>query len=320
MNDEGDAIKRVDEEGFHGFRVLYRAKGEERLRSFADEKEGSASKAFRAAVRFQLRLEIGAPVPRRQESETGIPGVMIGWTRTSARSVVMHYTASWYDENGRRVARVFSWRKYGKKRALELAAGAREKGLAEARRKRRLRGAEKPPPRRCSKSLLDRSKPTKHENIGRADHHDFHGYVVRLTRAGARHSKYFSDKPDGKAKALERAIEYRDAARAALPAPIRVHRRSRASSTGTIGVVYSKERTRSGGWCERFSALWFEADGRRRKQSFSVGKYGYDGAKERAERARDEGVAKLLRDRKAMILAEIERRKRAAGSGGRPSE
>lgn len=308
-------IQRDDEDGFHGWIVRSRTKGV--LRVFADDESQGASKALAAAIRFQLRRETGAPRPHRRKSETGIPGIRIGRVRTSSGKIVFNYTASWYDQNGERVARVFSWLKYGRNRALELAAEAREKGVADARLRRRSPKAEGPkarPAGRSPKSRLRHAQPTKYENVRRVDHHGFHGYAVALTRAGAHHAKYFNDEPDGRRAALERAIDHRDRLQAALPAPVKIHRRSSVSSTGIIGVVHSKERTRWGGWSERFSGIWFDEDGRRRKASYSVAKFGYQRAQELAENARNEGVAKLLHHRKTMILAEIETRTRARRS------
>jgi hypothetical protein len=45
-------------------------------------------------------------------------------------------------------------------------------------------------------------------------------------------------------------------------------------------------------------------------RSFSTLEHGFGGAESRAIRARKEGVAQLIRDRKVMLLEELEERKR----------
>ncbi len=55
-------------------------------------------------------------------------------------------------------------------------------------------------------------------NVQRIDHHDFHGWLVRLKRAGRSYTRYFRDKGDREA-AFRRAVRWRDRMAAQLPPP-----------------------------------------------------------------------------------------------------
>ena len=130
--------------------------------------------------------------------------------------------------------------------------------------------------------------------IGRIDHNFFHGFGVRIKRGAERWSKYFSDKPAGRAAALRRAQEYRDRLVARLPPPTKLKRTNVANRTGVIGVVFMRERTRAGNRSERYIALWPIKGGGRVKRSFSVAKYGKREAFRMAVAARRKGVAQYI--------------------------
>ncbi len=305
-------IERLDREGFHGWVVTVWKNDEERQRRFAEASYPSPSAAFAAAVRFRNLTSSGAARGRPKEG-TGIPGISIGSVRTTSGRYVKHYKVSVYGANGKRRGPVFSWLKHGKKRALELAKKALREGRAQARRARRLRKQKRSPTLTDEevrlKSALSLSKPTEHENVRRVDHHHFHGYVVAIWRVQSRHQKYFSDGVCGSRRAaLARALEYRDALLAELPPPVRIHRRTK-NPTGIPGVSLIYDRTRSGRMIPRFVAYWNSADGRGEKRSFSTLEHGFAGAESNAIQARNEGVAKLFRERKAMLLEELEERK-----------
>lgn len=308
-------IERVDQEGFHGWAVSVWNKGEEHQRRFAEASFSSPSAAFAAGVRFRNRNVSGGGAGAGLSKEgTGIPGISVGSVRTTAGRYVKHYKVSLYGADGRRRAMVFSWLKYGKDRAIQLAKKALKEGREEARRARRLKKNDKEPADADGKvrlkSALALSKPTEHKNVRRVDHHYFHGYVVALRRVQSRHQKYFSDRVcGGRRAALARALEYRDALLAELPPPVRIHRRTN-NSTGIPGVSLAYDRTRSGRIVPRFKAHWLNAHGSQESRSFSTLEHGFQGAESKAIKARNEGVAKLLHDRKAMLLEELEERKR----------
>jgi hypothetical protein len=168
-------VDRVDREGFHSWVVTVWKNGEERQRRFAEEDHASPSAAFSAGVRFRNRIvsRTGA-VTNPSKERTGIPGISIGRVRTTAGRYVKNYTVSLYGADGKRRALVFSWLKYGKKQALELAKEALRKGREKARRSRRMPKKKTPTrtdEKRRLKSALALSKPTEHKNVRRVDHH-----------------------------------------------------------------------------------------------------------------------------------------------------
>jgi hypothetical protein len=139
------------------------------------------------------------------------------------------------------------------------------------------------------------TKPAKLEHmIQRYEHNYFYGYVVSATRAGKTWTKYFSDSPHGKTAALRAARAYKDALYRQLPWPAKVHRRSSNNTSGIIGVARTRELTRAGTWLERWVAFWRTRDRRRRKVSFSVGKYGEAKARKLAIEARRRGIEAVL--------------------------
>ena len=131
--------------------------------------------------------------------------------------------------------------------------------------------------------------------IARVDHNFFHGFAVRIKRGGQRWTKYFSDKPEGPAAALQRARACRDGQVARLPPPTKIKRTSSVNTTGVIGVVFARDRTRAGNISERYFALWPIKGGGNRKKSYSVAKYGRHEARRLAIAARRKGVADYLR-------------------------
>ena len=58
----------------------------------------------------------------------------------------------------------------------------------------------------------------RRRNVQRVDHHHFHGWLVRLKRAGRNYEHYFHDQGDRRA-ALARAITWRNETAARLPPP-----------------------------------------------------------------------------------------------------
>lgn len=138
------------------------------------------------------------------------------------------------------------------------------------------------------------SKKPKDFLITRHDHNFFHGWVVSTMRRGRRWQKYFNDKPHGRAASLRQARAFRDRLLEQLPPPTRVHKRSRRNTTGIVGVSLSRERTRQGTILERYNTSWTAADGRKRKVSFSVAKYGRAKARRFAVEARKKVLAELI--------------------------
>jgi AP2 domain len=130
--------------------------------------------------------------------------------------------------------------------------------------------------------------------IRRYEHNYFRGWVVSTKRRGRRWTKYFSDKPRGRAAAHRRAREYRDELLAQLPPAIKVKRTYIRNTTGEIGVALVREHTRAGSSLVRYVASWPTRVGAPMKATFSVGLYGEVAAKQHAIQARRRGLRELL--------------------------
>lgn len=194
-------LKRIEEDGFHGFVVSYPEEDRRRTCHFADDEYGTADGALEAAVWF-LKLRPGSSRPRGAPGTTGVTGVL---------EKAGYYQAFWYSWDGRRVNRTFSWAKHGKEKALRLAARTVRESEEEAS------GVRSLPRRAPSRSQRANGKrgcygwrPTSYKNVFRLDHPRFHGFVVQTIRDGARHLGYLSDQPHGRRVALAAALRYRD--------------------------------------------------------------------------------------------------------------
>lgn len=193
---------------------------------------------------------------------------------------------------GKMTIRRFSDGRYGGKRqALKAAMHFRDALLARMEKRRyRSKGPAKPKPRRL-------------HHIQRLDIAKFvHAWLVQAKRHGETPvRRRFSDsRHGGKRAALLAAIRFRDTvlteARRQRYWLWRRHRLRSDNTSGSIGVARYvshktvKERTyKHTAW----QAFWNDADGKRYTREFSVNRYGEDGAKALARRARAEGIRTL---------------------------
>ena len=131
--------------------------------------------------------------------------------------------------------------------------------------------------------------------IVRYEHNHFRGWVVTAKRHGKRFRRYFSDRPNGRKAALQKACTFRDALVSKLPPPTKIKRRYIRNTTGVVGVSRVKERTRTRRLFVRYVAQWPELGGKLGRATFSVGLYGEREAFERAVSCRRIGVNKFRR-------------------------
>jgi hypothetical protein len=127
-------VARVDHHHFHGWHVCLKRAGQRHERYFHDRRDARA--ALARALAWRDRMAATLPPPRKFHrtsslNTTGIVGVHLARQRTRKGTLVRYYTATWVDERGRPVKRVFSVAKYGEWRAFALAAQARRQALAE---------------------------------------------------------------------------------------------------------------------------------------------------------------------------------------------
>lgn len=127
-------VSRVDRaaSGAYGWKARIRREGELRTKWFSDSKHGGPQGARRAA-RAQYEAWAAEMPPAQtthrepgQRNVTGVAGVAEGMAGYRADgSPNPAYVASWREGGKSKVIR-FSWAVYGKRRALRLAAKARE--------------------------------------------------------------------------------------------------------------------------------------------------------------------------------------------------
>ncbi len=114
-----------------------------------------------------------------------------------------------------------------------------------------------------------------------------YGYYVRVTRKGKQYAKFFSDSREGgKRKALQAAREHEAVLLEKLPPVVRRGKITARNSSGRVGVSRSSS-TRRGHEYEYWQAAWSEGS-EKKSVKFSISKYGEEGAKRRAIKARRE--------------------------------
>ena len=120
------------------------------------------------------------------------------------------------------------------------------------------------------------------------------GYMVRVSRQGKMHNRFFSDKEcGGKRKALSLAREHYDELVKKLPPPSTSKDVvSVRNTSGRVGVHLAINPSEN--WSDvqysSYVASWKNDEGKRKKISFSVEKYGKRKALELATIAREKGL------------------------------
>jgi len=136
-------ITRLDE-SCHGYEVRVMRRGEQHCKLFSDSLFGGKRNALKAArdYRDELIEELAdQEISRKERAEritsrnySGIPGVR--YVEEVSRKGKHEYTygyweAQWSPTPRARKKRRFSVKKYGDKKAMQLAIEAREQGVAE---------------------------------------------------------------------------------------------------------------------------------------------------------------------------------------------
>ncbi len=133
-----------------------------------------------------------------------------------------------------------------------------------------------------------------HKSVSRIDSRNTHGWYVRVKFNRQNHTKFFTDNVHGgKDSALDAAVRWRNQKERELGKP-RTDRIVIASfpgnNTGYTGVIRTKQwtgaRDKNGNplpnYADIYSVTWSPEPGFVRRTSFSVGKYGEEGARRRA--------------------------------------
>jgi hypothetical protein len=144
MADEHNAkgISRIDSGSTHGWFVRGYRNGKTYSRLFSDRKSGGRDEAWEAALAYRDKLyddleKIPAKprerrmVYRDSRNTTGVLGVSRTRKKDTQGRVSECYSVSWRPEPGQQKCTSFSIRKYGEKRAFELAVALRKQKLKE---------------------------------------------------------------------------------------------------------------------------------------------------------------------------------------------
>lgn len=138
---------------------------------------------------------------------------------------------------------------------------------------------------------------SREKGISRIDSGSTHGWFVRAYRNGKTFSKLFSDRKMGsQEKAYEAAVAYRNSLHQQVsqmprePRKRRLVLRDSRNKTGVIGVTRTARKLPNGTVTEAFSVSWRPAPGVQKCTSFSIRKYGEEGAFKRAVQHRLEKV------------------------------
>ena len=119
------------------------------------------------------------------------------------------------------------------------------------------------------------------------------GYLIRVTRNGVTHGKYFSDvKFKGKRKALAAAKKAYEELVDELP-PVKTTKGMKTSrnQSGVVGVHLAESTSVYGEVYGSYCASWKATDGQRKKITFSFKKYGKAASFKLAKIAREEECA-----------------------------
>ena len=121
----------IEEQGTYGFMMRISRSGEHINEFFSDKNHKGKRKALNAARKRYQQLKDSLPPPkttknvRTARNITGVVGVHLAVCESVYGEKYSSYCASWKTAEGKRSKLSFSFKKYGKKKAWELACLAR---------------------------------------------------------------------------------------------------------------------------------------------------------------------------------------------------
>lgn len=162
----------IEEQGTYGFMMRISRGGEHINEFFSDKNYKGKGKALAAARVRYAELKAKLPPPKTTKgvktarNKTGVVGVHLAVCESIYGEKYSSYCASWKTKDGQRSKLSFSFKKYGKKKAWELACLARELESTDRKRIERLHGTRSkgkkaiaPPPKQSKKTT--KKKATK---------------------------------------------------------------------------------------------------------------------------------------------------------------
>lgn len=135
-------ISRIDSGSTHGWFVRGYRNGRTFSRLFSDMKSGGREESYKLAVEFRdILYEKIEEIPKKPRSRrvvlrdarnsTGVLGVCRTTKKSPNGNLNECYSVSWRPEPGKQKCTSFSIRKYGEKKAFQLAVAHRKKMLKE---------------------------------------------------------------------------------------------------------------------------------------------------------------------------------------------
>ena len=122
----------IEDQGTYGFMVRISREGNHINEFFSDKNNGGKRKALESARKRYRQLKRKLPPPqttkgvRTRRNRSGVVGVHLAKCESVYGEEYSSYCASWKTTNGKRSNLSFSFKKYGKKKAWELACLSRE--------------------------------------------------------------------------------------------------------------------------------------------------------------------------------------------------
>ena len=166
----------IEEQGTYGFMMRISRSGDHINEFFSDKNHGGKRKALTAArARYQI-LKDSLPPPKTTKgiktarNQSGIVGVHLAVCESIYGEKYSSYCASWKTKDGKRNKLSFSFKKYGKQKAWELACLARQlettdrdriEKLHIKRKKNKVKIAPPPKPTTLGKKKKTKKKVAK---------------------------------------------------------------------------------------------------------------------------------------------------------------
>ncbi len=165
----------IDEQGTYGFMMRISRGGEHINEFFSDKNYKGKNKALAAARARYAELKAKLPPPKTTKgvktsrNQSGVVGVHLAVCESIYGEEYSSYCTSWKTQSGQRSKLSFSFKKYGKKKAWELACLARElestdREKIESLHAKRSKGKKSiaPPPKASgTKKKVAKKKATK---------------------------------------------------------------------------------------------------------------------------------------------------------------
>ena len=152
----------IEEQGTYGFMVRISRQGEQINQFFSDKNYKGKRKALIASRKRYKELSDSLPPPsttkgvKTARNQTGMVGVHLAVCQSVYGEEYSSYCASWKSGDGKRNKISFSFKKYGKKKAWEMACIAREVESTDRAKIEKMHGNRK----KKNKQIAPAPKPT----------------------------------------------------------------------------------------------------------------------------------------------------------------